>query len=1001
MSDQAQQVAEAASLVVRPETDHSTRQAASTFLESWTQSERAWELFGPWLASFTADHSTQVGVHLLCLQLLRAKMRRELPGTTPPASAVEQIRAALSQLILQSQQGGEPSVLQSACICLTSLEIRTGNLVNFVPQIISNCRAEGAALLPCTALRLLSEVPTEAESCAELKTHQVTATLTPYWDTVIEVVAVSLQRPETSVEAAQCLRGWTQGCHVSLSQLNSPLPSSGQTVLPMLVHVLSQSPSTNLVTAVSEALTTVLRQPIDSCTETRKSAVIGLVEAVRADGFVGRPLQAATVAGDESACHALVTLLATLVTEDVDEIVQRPADGLLSLLLEIQARFPLQKIRSLALEIWLNVQEVPTAERHLDWKAPLMARLTESLLEALAFPPEFTNWEEEVTMDESDFNEFRQMVPDVLTSCYLMLRVDFVRRMAQGVVPLHHQASWTVSEAALVALSMVSRDVCDRIDSTMASSKIRQDREATVALIGDVCQSLLSAQPRQTEVLMESFCDFFGGYSSAWKKVASTDSILRMVDYLRIVWEQHHQSGEESKVAARAAGAVHAILVVCEKLVEDSSAQGALLHLLQTVFASALATNREGVMLPVTEGCVRLLVQISDPVHRDQSLAAMVKNLTLRGHEALTVVPLDGSPLSEAGAAGVDALARYLKVMRLIIKFSQNYSTCGPHLLSSAMSQSGWPFLEAVSQRITHYEVLLEFTLDVQEQLLKSAPELLSSQFSSVIQNCVAIFESTKNPATLSYISSAVEVYGAREATSFESLLSHVSNVFFAYISTERPARECSDLVEAYFELSQRYLLFCPAGIVRCESFPAMVACGIECLTALDGERNATRAILNFLNKVYGWRRLPITADARQALEIGSQRLDELIVMHGQRYIQCCVDILVGGPRMLWPACSDCIFTAVSAAVSWPVPENSESSVAQQWLEGTSLKLSLSNDIKGGDSTQIFHQIAGLLLQMAQKGAKSKPAAKMLLSDFSLIVSGQISLDTLNGYKLQ
>jgi hypothetical protein len=38
---------------------------------------------------------------------------------------------------------------------------------------------------------------------------------------------------------------------------------------------------------------------------------------------------------------------------------------------------------------------------------------------------------------------------------------------------------------------------------------------------------------------------------------------------------------------------------------------------------------------------------------------------------------------------------------------------------------------------------------------------------------------------------------------------------------------------------------------------------------------------------------------------------------------------------------------------------------------------------------------------MAQKGAKSKPAAKMLLSDFSLIVSGQISLDTLNGYKVQ
>jgi hypothetical protein len=355
--------------------------------------------------------------------------------------------------------------------------------------------------------------------------------------------------------------------------------------------------------------------------------------------------------------------------------------------------------------------------------------------------------------------------------------------------------------------------------------------------------------------------------------------------------------------------------------------------------------------------------------------------------------------LSESDTAAVDALVRYLKVMRLIIKFSQNYYTDGPHALSSAMSQDGLPFLEAVSQKSSHDEVLLEWTLDVQEQLLKSAPELLASQFSAVIQNCVTMFERTKNPATLSYISSAVEVYGAKEATSFESLLSHIAKVFLAYISTEKPVLQCADLVEAYFELSQRYLLFCPAGIVCCEAFPAIVACGIECLTAMEGERNSTRATLNFLNKVYGWRRLPIAADSRQALEIGSQRLDELIAMHGQRFIQCCVDILVGGPRMLWPVCSDCIFTAVSAALSWPVPENSESSVAQQWLEGTSLKH--SSDVKGGDSNQIFHQIAGLLLQMAQKGPKSKPAAKMLLSDFSLICNGQISLETLNGYNLQ
>ena len=195
---------------------------------------------------------------------------------------------------------------------------------------------------------------------------------------------------------------------------------------------------------------------------------------------------------------------------------------------------------------------------------------------------------------------------------------------------------------------------------------------------------------------------------------------------------------------------------------------------------------------------------------------------------------------------------------------------------------------------------------------------------------------------------------------------------------------------------------FASASIARCESLPLIASCAVECLTACHGERNSTRATLNFLEKLVSWRRLPVAAELRQALELASRRLDELIAAHGQRLIQSCTDMLVGGPRMLWPPAGDVIFSVVLASIAWPVPEASDSSVARQWLESVSVTSNTNTNhaatqyVKQEQTAQMYREVVGQLLALAQKGPSMKGKAKLLLSDFSLAVNGHKVPETLH-----
>jgi hypothetical protein len=203
-----QQVAEAAKAVIRPDTDAKTRAAASAFLDHFTRTSEAWDIYAMWVRSFSvqADGET-MGMQLLCLQLLQGKIRREVPrGTAHGAANLSSLHQIQSELGNFLQQGPKTSAeVSSACTCLAALAVRCGGL----RDLIQSCQST-TTLSPSSSLTLLAMIPLEMESCSDLSTPQVTAELWPFLETVIDFIRRVLtgDSAEGVLPALETLKHW-------------------------------------------------------------------------------------------------------------------------------------------------------------------------------------------------------------------------------------------------------------------------------------------------------------------------------------------------------------------------------------------------------------------------------------------------------------------------------------------------------------------------------------------------------------------------------------------------------------------------------------------------------------------------------------------------------------------------------------------------------------------------------------------------------------------------
>mmetsp|Transcript_11065 Transcript_11065/g.17046 ORF Transcript_11065/g.17046 Transcript_11065/m.17046 type:complete len:1017 (+) Transcript_11065:91-3141(+) len=1006
------QVAEAALAMVRPTTDSSTRSAASSFLEQWTRTSDAWPVYVKWLQSFHIDacnssndaNPERLGMQLLCLTLLLAKIRREVPRNAEKNS--DMTTAIQNELwsFLQSTQA--PELFSPLCSCLTALVVRNNQIDDLLVKICPSQESLSKPFTEVTSLRILASLPPELESCGDLTIPQVTSVLFPYVEIVLDTIRKALVKSSSASSALECLKAWIQTCHITLSQLNSTTCGGTDKLLPVLIQILSQSSECGegIWISASHALTESILIPADSCTPIRQAAVAEMISAVSSQGFIAGPFQNCVAQDWDDGAHALATLMCTLVSEEVDDLCAEPADAYIGFLLQIQEH-PRTQVALTVLDCWLTVQDIPTNSRHEHWREALFERIAEGLVKRVSYTNSFATWEDELDLDEQEFTEYRRMVTDVLINCYFLLRVKFLRQMVNVIFNAAASHDWTLMESALFSLAAIFREVCARLKAKGSLSSLVEDRTETaqeiIRLVEQLCGSdstmAATAAAQQHVLVLGAACQFMGLYAPAWNLYCSEDAIFRILAYLHAAVQiQSTSKSDLSMVSTAASRAIKSIYISCaKKLLLCNS----IFSCMQASMEGALLTEITDAMAAVAEGCTRLTVQMKDSSHIARSFESVLMPLLQRSEVTLNNITNDG--LDDQRQLAADTLTKYLHVLHVVIRFCDTQSDDKSPLTS--VLTVVWPLLEKSAIQGMAFESILKEVLAVHKQILSNIPKIMASRFSEVVKFVVGAFEKSKHPCTLGYIACAVESFSpmnSNDEKSFQELLAHVTKVTTTYLTTEKRPDMCPDLIQAFFEMNQRYIIFCPVALLGCTEFSNIVSLAIECLTECKGERESTRATLNFLGQLFGWRSLRLSDTISHALQNNASIVDEQIAKYGKTLTNTCINGLAGGPQMLWPAISDCVIAIISnfvvANATGPVVSNN--TIAHEWIYSS---LCCCNTSTGSPlPTETCQHIMNILFTLVQKGSKSKPKAKMLLTDYAKICKGEMAKDALLSYSL-
>ena len=901
---------------------------------------------------------------------------------------------------------------------------------------------------PETALRLLACIPAEMEARQDLTTSQVTEGLQLHLEAALDLIRRGLSANDTSTStllpALMCLEAWIEISHVSLTQINTPTCGGPHAILPVLLQLLSSSNNNNTdemtLQIAARALMGAILVASDHGTATRQAAAAAFWMSIPQQGFIVHPLRVASKNEWNDAAHALASLLSTFLVEHADHIVTQPADIGLQVLLEIQSH-PSTSVALIPLECWLTIQEIPTAERHEHWTKPLYKNLAEILLRRMAYPINFTSWENDLELvDSSDFLEFRRMVTDVLVSCYYLLRVEMIQML---IYQVRAATDWRMSEAALFALAQISKDVCARCRSHAADgTSIARDRQATQQELLQLLEQLITVDSQTTNAqhkyLLGAVVNFCGNYSPAWNSMeCPPQAILQLLVYLQSAFVT---------MPAEAAKATRAIYVSClaksmpnlEDLYSSSNAAGngnsaalassssflpLILKSVKNSMEAALSTIDEEAITTVAEGATRLITKLVNPeVARQAMTTDLIQPVINLIYAALKVLPesnITEEWMTVTVQSATESLVRFLSVIRVISRFCD-----APHI--PAMGE--WvlhlidPCLKIVQQRTAStpaQPLILNKWISIHQQILrKTLPQqsTMVTIFTNTIPLIVQALEQTRDPGTLKYITTAVEVFGGQTLEmdkSFQDLLAHVTTE----ITSKNDLCEAMELLQAYFECLQRFTLYCPRALCYNPKLSDIVNIAVETISAIDA-KDSTRAALMFLSQLFGWNSLRLSVQTTQILEEAwnSLILKEMILRYGQTLTQACFTGLSGGSQMLWPAYSDCIFAIVQAIVlnekeGIATPTNPADNVSpllnealiRQWLfsgMATTLSTNGNSNIANNMNAEISNQIITILLALARNGSKSRPKAKMLLTDYAKIRKGEMTVESLISYSL-
>ena len=359
--------------------------------------------------------------------------------------------------------------------------------------------------------------------------------------------------------------------------------------------------------------------------------------------------------------------------------------------------------------------------------------------------------------------------------------------------------------------------------------------------------------------------------------------------------------------------------------------------------------------------------------------------------------------------ATMQQLARGLKALGVVVKYLDGCSVGenGVHPLTELLNVM-WPLLQKVasfSPCRQHEDVLREL-LQVHERIVGSFGDspIIETKLGELINVVVQSYEESFNPCTLGFVAVAVEKFGTKNQAiqeSFCQLLAHLTTTTCTYVQT-RLIPNCPNLITAFFDLCQRFLLFCPASLVKCSQFQLLYQFAVACLTQCKGERDSTRAALIFLTQMFGWKQMKaLSEDVVAILNANSSILDSATGQHGKEVVLACfVGICGGAPQMLLPPFTDCLYAIVSHVLG--ADEEGTSIVPSQaldliksWIVAALQDPAVADKMTNEDKERAVRALFGLVAG----GRRTKNKFKLLIGDVSKVCRGEGNDQVFVGYE--
>uniref|UniRef100_M4BE01 Exportin-1/Importin-beta-like domain-containing protein n=1 Tax=Hyaloperonospora arabidopsidis (strain Emoy2) TaxID=559515 RepID=M4BE01_HYAAE len=628
-------------------------------------------------------------------------------------------------------------------------------------------------------------------------------------------------------EALSCLNVWIRRAGLSLASL---YVKDEAVVLALLNALQTKSRHLWVSSAILTKLITVSSYPTPASLEqTLLVMAQGLLQTRAA-------CESAMVAEEEEVSHALTDVISTFCETFADWILEgkypQEATALGELMLYLGSH-PRRQIASLTLEFWMVVQDEPVSSRLQFFQRDAFLHLFEVLLKQCSFPP--GNVEDMDELEIDDLNAFRCDIhgaPDAFIAVFSLLREQYIARLLH-VLTSAPSSEWQSVEVALFAVSAVTDEIKKKLTKACADTPLHAELERMMShLIRAILDSTTNTHP-----LVIAIASRLLGQFAAW----INDRALRAHTFETIGAVLQYLCGALGLVPSRANAAksfmqVSTCCMICLTEMPPSLLMAGVQHFGGTPSQDLMPIEER---LLVVEGLVRAAA-VSP--HCSVILQTILDDSLTRLDQALIAKGTGSVPLYIIVCNELQVLG---KLMRFL---DAPGDVAGGKAVTAWAAQQIYPHLEPIVQQLDADETVMTALFELYGWYLQSLREQMAPQLGGIATLIVRVFQKLHCMAPLECASAAIDVFGkeanAEVTDSFRGLLGALSRSAFQFFTAHSLA-ERPKVLQSFFELGYRFLLFCPAAVLTAAEFPVLIELGLACLGNQD--RASTNAVLVFL----------------------------------------------------------------------------------------------------------------------------------------------------------